>query len=71
MHSGLAPHQKFLHIDRSPDEWITGTETMTIEQKIYLKTLCEKTGERFDTTLSKASAAERIRILERTLKRSI
>ena len=51
-------------LDRDPDEWITGTEAMTIEQKIHLKTLCQEAGEYFDGTLSKASAMERIKLLQ-------
>jgi hypothetical protein len=33
---------------------------MTGAQASYLKTLCEETGERFDETLTKAAASERI-----------
>ncbi len=73
MYSGLAPYQKHLHIERSSDEWITGTETMSNEQKVYLKTLSLLADEKFDeeVTLSKASATERIRILEQKIGRKI
>lgn len=64
MHSNLAPHQQFLNVERSSDDWITGTEPMTLEQRLYLKTLCQEAGEIFDNTLSKASATERIKFLQ-------
>ena len=54
-------------IERNPDEWITGTEPMTAEQKHHLKVLANQTGETFDETLSKVSAAGRIKTLQQRL----
>ena len=39
---------------------MTGDEKMTGAQANYLKTLCEKAGEEFDASLTKAEASERI-----------
>jgi hypothetical protein len=47
-------------LQRDPDEWKTGDEPMTAAQRSYLETLCRKTGEGFDETLSKAEASKRI-----------
>jgi hypothetical protein len=46
--------------DKSPEEWVTGDEPMTGAQASYLKTLCEETGEPFDSSLSKAEASKLI-----------
>jgi Protein of unknown function (DUF3072) len=46
--------------EKSPDDWVTGEEPMTGAQASYLKTLCEETGETFDSSLSKAEASRRI-----------
>lgn len=48
---------------KDPEDWVTGDEPMTAAQASYLKTLCEETGETFDSSLSKAKASERIDIL--------
>lgn len=49
---------------KDPEDWVTGDEAMTGAQASYLKTLCEEAGEKFDTTLSKAEASERIDSLQ-------
>ena len=71
MHSNLAPHQQFLNVERNSDDWITGTEPMTLEQRIYLKNLCQEVGEIFDGTLSKASASERIKLLQEKIGKKL
>jgi hypothetical protein len=45
---------------KDPDDWSTGSETMTGAQASYLKTLCEEAGEAFDPSLTKAEASKRI-----------
>jgi Protein of unknown function (DUF3072) len=45
---------------KDPDDWSTGSETMTGAQASYLKTLCEEAGEAFDPSLTKAQASKRI-----------
>ncbi len=45
---------------KDPDNWTTGSETMTGAQASYLKTLCEEAGEAFDESLSKADASKKI-----------
>jgi len=69
MYSNLAPHQQSLNVERNSDDWITGTEPMTLEQRIYLKTLCQEADELFDGSLSKASATERINLLQKKIGR--
>jgi len=64
MHANLPPHQQHLTVERNSDDWITGTEPMTLEQKIYLRSLTQQAGEYFDDSLSKASATEHIKRLE-------
>jgi hypothetical protein len=49
---------------KDPDAWATGGEPMTEAQASYLKTLCEKAGEEFDPSLSKAEASKRIDALK-------
>jgi hypothetical protein len=44
------------NVNKDPDEWVTGDETMTGAQASYLKTLCEEAGEPFDPNLTKAEA---------------
>jgi Protein of unknown function (DUF3072) len=52
------------YIEKDPDEWITGTEKMSGEERLYLKTLSDKAGEIFDETISKAAAYNRIENLQ-------
>ncbi|HEX5150505.1 MAG TPA: DUF3072 domain-containing protein [Parafilimonas sp.] len=71
MHADLPPYQQYLTIERSSDDWITGTEPMTLEQKMYLKTLTQEAGESFDDSLSKASAEEHIKRLQQQIGQKI
>ena len=48
------------NMEKDPDDWTTGGESMTDAQRSYLETLCRDTGEEFDDTLSKADASKRI-----------
>nr|WP_294522959.1 DUF3072 domain-containing protein [uncultured Rhodopila sp.] len=50
--------------EKNPDDWTTGTESMTGAQASYLKTLCEEAGEEFDPGLTKAEASKRIDALQ-------
>jgi hypothetical protein len=52
------------YVEKDPDEWITGTEKMSGEERLYLKILSDKAGETFDETLSKAAANNRIEDLQ-------
>jgi hypothetical protein len=36
------PHR---NLQKAPDEWVTGSEPMTVAQSSYLKRLCEQAGE--------------------------
>jgi uncharacterized damage-inducible protein DinB len=51
--------------EKDPDDWTTGSESMTGAQASYLKTLCEEAGEPFDDSLTKAEASKRIDALQK------
>ena len=54
-------------VQKDPDEWVTGDESMTGPQASYLKTLTREAGEEFDETLTKAEASKKIdELQERT-----
>jgi Protein of unknown function (DUF3072) len=59
------------NIEKKPDEWVTGEETMTGAQASYLKTLCQEAGEEFDASLTKAEASKRIDELQARTGRGI
>jgi hypothetical protein len=44
---------------------------MTLEQRIYLKTLTQEAGENFDDSLSKASAEEHIKRLQQQIEQKV
>jgi hypothetical protein len=46
--------------EKDPDDWTTGSESMTGAQASYLTTLCEEAGEAFDSGLTKAEASKMI-----------
>jgi len=48
------------NVEKDPDTWTTGGESMTGAQASYLKTLSEEAGMPFDETLDKADASKRI-----------
>jgi Protein of unknown function (DUF3072) len=48
------------NLEKDPDDWVTGDESMTAAQASYLKTLCEEAKEDFDPSLTKAEASRRI-----------
>ena len=47
-------------VQRDPDEWVTGDESMTGAQASYLKTLAQEAGEEVDESLTKAEASKKI-----------
>src|SRR5215207_10023238 len=54
-------------IQKDPDEWVTGDESMTGPQASYLKTLANEAGEEVDENLTKAEASKKIdELQERT-----
>ena len=54
-------------VQRDPDEWVTGDESMTGPQASYLRTLASEAGEEVDDTLTKAEASKKIdELQERT-----
>jgi hypothetical protein len=52
------------NLEKDPEDWTTGNETMTGAQASYLKTLCEEAGEAFDPNLTKAQASQPINALQ-------
>jgi uncharacterized damage-inducible protein DinB len=59
------------NLQKDPENWVTGDESMTAAQASYLQTLCEEAGESFDDTLTKAQASERIDELRHQTGRGI
>ena len=59
------------NLQKDPEEWVTGDETMTAAQASYLKTLSQEAGEPFDVTLTKAEASKRIDELQERTGRGI
>lgn len=56
---------------KDPDQWVTGSESMTGAQASYLKTLSEEAGEPFDDGLTKAEASKKIDELQSETGRGI
>ena len=48
------------NMEKDPDDWTTGEESMTGAQRSYLKTLSEEAKVDFDEDLTKAEASKRI-----------
>jgi uncharacterized damage-inducible protein DinB len=59
------------NLNKDPQDWVTGGESMTAAQASYLKTLSEEAGEAFDESLTKAEASERIDELRQRTGRGI
>lgn len=59
------------NLQKPPEEWTTGRESMTDAQRSYLKTLSDEAGEAFDEDLSKADASKRIDELQQRTGRGI
>jgi hypothetical protein len=54
-------------VQKDPDQWVTGDESMTGPQASYLKTLANEAGEEIDESLTKAEASKKIdELQERT-----
>jgi hypothetical protein len=54
-------------IQKDPEQWVTGDESMTASQASYLKTLATEAGEEVDESLTKAEASKKIdELQERT-----
>jgi hypothetical protein len=58
-------------VQKDPEDWKTGDESMTAAQASYLQTLCTEAGEEFDARLTKAEASKRIDELRRRTGRGI
>lgn len=59
------------NLQKAPEEWVTGDESMTAAQASYLKTLSDEAGEEFDASLTKAQASERIDALRQQTGRGV
>jgi hypothetical protein len=59
------------NLQKDPDEWKTGNESMTDAQRSYLKTLSDEAGESLDDNLSKAEASKRIDELQHKTGRGV
>ncbi len=58
-------------VQKDPDDWKTGDESMTPAQASYLQTLCTEAGEPFEPELTKAEASKRIDELRQKTGRGI
>ena len=58
-------------LQKDPEDWKTGDESMTPAQASYLQTLCSEAGEDFDPELTKAEASRRIDELQHKTGRGI
>jgi hypothetical protein len=52
------------NVQKDPEEWVTGDESMTAAQASYLKTLAQEADEPVDENLTKADASKRIEELQ-------
>ena len=59
------------NLQKDPDQWTTGDESMTDAQRSYLKTLSDEAGEELDDTLTKAAASKRIDELQQKTGRGV
>ncbi|MET0343780.1 MAG: DUF3072 domain-containing protein [Polyangiales bacterium] len=59
------------NLQKDPEDWVTGDESMTAAQASYLKTLSDEAGEPFDDSLTKAQASERIDALQQQTGRGV
>jgi hypothetical protein len=59
------------NLQKDPDQWTTGDESMTDAQRSYLKTLSDEAGEEVDDTLTKAEASKRIDELQQKTGRGV
>lgn len=60
----VAPDEVLRAVEKDPDDWVTGDETMTGPQASYLETLKREAGEDFDASLTKAEASVEIERLQ-------
>jgi hypothetical protein len=59
------------NLEKDPDDWTTGGESMTDAQRSYLTTLSQEAGEEPPGELTKAEASKRIDELQRRTGRGI
>jgi hypothetical protein len=59
------------NLQKDPDQWTTGDQSMTDAQRSYLKTLSDEAGETMDDTLTKAEASKRIDELQQKTGRGV
>jgi hypothetical protein len=59
------------NLRKDPDDWTTGSESMTDAQRSYLTTLSQEAGEEPPGDLTKAEASKRIDELQRRTGRGI
>jgi Protein of unknown function (DUF3072) len=59
------------NLQKDPDDWKTGDESMTDAQRSYLTTLSQEAGEEPPGDLTKAEASKRIDELQQRTRRGI
>ena len=68
--AGQAPGRPS-NLQKDPDDWTTGGESMTDAQRSYLTTLSQEAGEEPPGDLTKADASKRIDELQRRTGRGV
>ena len=63
--------QEDASVNKHPDQWTTGEESMTGAQQSYLQTLSQEAGEQVPEDLSKAEASKKIDELQHKTGRGI
>jgi hypothetical protein len=57
-------------VRKDPEEWVSGDDPMTADQKSYLDTLAKEAGEQVSANLTKREASEQIDRLRKGLGRT-
>lgn len=69
--AGKVAQQSDVSVNKHPDQWTTGEESMTGAQRSYLETLSQEAGEAVPEDLSKAEASKKIDELQHKTGRGL
>ena len=69
--AGNPTTQNDTSVNKHPDQWTTGEESMTGAQQSYLQTLSQEAGEKVPEDLSKAEASKKIDELQHKTGRGL
>ena len=71
IHETVEEEARPSNLQKDPDQWSTGGETMTDAQRSYLTTLSQEAGEEPPGDLTKAEASKRIDQLQQRTGRGV